>query len=528
MKTPIIYHILTVVLFLPWLCCCTQRNHVSQMQRAYALLNQSPDSALVLLSQINKNQLSIDEKAYYNLVYTIAQDKSGLDVDRDSLLGFAFSYYKSRPDDSLYAKCMYYTGVYYLLNESTKQAEDCFLRSIPAARIYNDRYTEYLALERLSNSLRLTNPELSLNYAKQAYSVYCDCSIVSETNKVYLLMNIGNSYNACHLHDSAMVSMKEALALAEVIQDSRLLGNAYQSVSNTYSQTYQNDSALHYIRKAWATMPQRTESLILALSDCLIKADSLDQARDLLEGMKKGSRKQSFAAYRYLTDIAFRQGKLLELKQHSDSALYALADMYEDLQQDRREFSTELRDLSTTHLQQKSSYEIRILLLVIVLLSLLFILFSIFVSYRSLRQKKEMEENLAKEKIEKQEQILRMKEQQIATMKKYLLQRFKDLEIVGQLNRHKKQIPDEVWEEISSFLDCTQDLFVTRLRRSYSHLTEDDIRFCMLLRLDIPNEELCKIYGISSGSIKNKQRLFKQKLGRNSEVSLRVFLREFS
>lgn len=60
---------------------------------AYHLAAFAPDSALSLLQGMRGTTLSLEEQARYALVYTMAQDKSGLDVDNDSLLRAAYTYY---------------------------------------------------------------------------------------------------------------------------------------------------------------------------------------------------------------------------------------------------------------------------------------------------------------------------------------------------------------------------------------------------------------------------------------------------
>lgn len=80
----------------------------SALQMAYA----DPDSALAMLHTIDRRSLPPAEKAYYALTYYLAQDKSGLDVANDSLIRIAYNYYAKHPKDSLYARCMYYMGVY--------------------------------------------------------------------------------------------------------------------------------------------------------------------------------------------------------------------------------------------------------------------------------------------------------------------------------------------------------------------------------------------------------------------------------
>ena len=108
--------------------------HCKAIDSAYAIVNDSPDSALSILNHLNEHRLANSEKARYALVYTMAQDKSGLDVDNDSLLRTAYTYYSAKPSDTLYAKCQYYMGKYYMLNDSLEKALPCFQHSVTAAR----------------------------------------------------------------------------------------------------------------------------------------------------------------------------------------------------------------------------------------------------------------------------------------------------------------------------------------------------------------------------------------------------------
>lgn len=528
MKYGNICKILLAGLLLCVYCSCTQHGQMQRMQYAYSFLNTAPDSALNLLTQIDREKLSQEETAYYNLVYTMAQDKSGLDVDKDSLLGFSYNYYKVRPDDSLYAKCMFYTGKYYLLNDSAKQAEDCLYKSISAAEKAHDRYTQYLALERLSRSLRKSNPEEALKKAKQAYTAYNQSTKPHETNKVYLLINIAYSYNACHYFDSAMVYIKKGLALAENIKDSILIGDTYQTISNTFDRIGRNDSALFYIRKAWEITPARSESLALALSDCLIKEDSLEAAKEILTNMPKRSKGKKYGSYHLLTKIAFAQNDLIKAQNYYDSSLLALASMYSDSQIERGEYSTETYQLAQINALQKSNYQTRTTALILISILLLSVLILVYHLYNSQRRENAQKEELAQERKEKLEIIIQHREQQIEIMRKYVLERLKAQETMDKVKQHRDKINNEIWDELTTFLDCSHNFFATKLKEKYPFLTEEEVRFCMLLRLDFSNTVLCEIYGITLGAIKNKQRLFKHILNLNNDTTLRVFIKEFS
>ena len=140
----------------------------SALQMAYA----DPDSALAMLHTIDRRSLPPAEKAYYALTYYLAQDKSGLDVANDSLIRVAYNYYAKHPKDSLYARCMYYMGVYYSLSDSLERANYCLDVAAQEAKVQKDTATLCLVWSKNSWVVRKTNAPLGLKYASQALAVY--------------------------------------------------------------------------------------------------------------------------------------------------------------------------------------------------------------------------------------------------------------------------------------------------------------------------------------------------------------------
>lgn len=106
MKKEALYTLLAFMLVVIFGAC--HQSHKKELDLAYALVESNPDSALVFLSHINQDKLSEEEMAKYALVYYMAQDKTGKDVDNDSLIRIAYDWYEKCQDDSLYARSMYY------------------------------------------------------------------------------------------------------------------------------------------------------------------------------------------------------------------------------------------------------------------------------------------------------------------------------------------------------------------------------------------------------------------------------------
>ena len=87
---------------------------------------------------------------------------------------------------------------------------------------------------------------------------------------------------------------------------------------------------------------------------------------------------------------------------------------------------------------------------------------------------------------------------------------------------------DNDWKDIESLLNCTQNQFVQKIRKQYKHLTEEDIRLIMLIRLGIPSKSMATIYGINDSSVRQKLYLFKEKLSiQGGDLSLRAFIKDY-
>lgn len=126
-----------------------KRQHNKELDAVYRMAFTSPDQALVMLDSIDGDKLQDCDRAKYSLLYYMAQDKSGLDVDNDSLIRIARDWYDKHPEDSLYALCLYYSGKCLLLQDSLAQAKVCMEKAYSISDSIGDHYTRYLALDKI-------------------------------------------------------------------------------------------------------------------------------------------------------------------------------------------------------------------------------------------------------------------------------------------------------------------------------------------------------------------------------------------
>lgn len=106
MKCRIILELLVILFFTG----CYNREQISRLDEAEALLQNKPDSALTILQQL-KSEGGQAEQARYALLYSEALDKNHIKVTNDSLIRQAWSHYKHHPKDlRRQCKTLYYWG----------------------------------------------------------------------------------------------------------------------------------------------------------------------------------------------------------------------------------------------------------------------------------------------------------------------------------------------------------------------------------------------------------------------------------
>jgi tetratricopeptide (TPR) repeat protein len=105
-------------------------------------MEQHPDSAMILLSTLDKDQLSGDrQKAKYALLMSIALDKNYIDTTSFDVLQPAIDYYlkKGSPDEQL--RTYYYQGVIYMNRSDFDMAMQCYLKAVDLKDEYSDTLT---------------------------------------------------------------------------------------------------------------------------------------------------------------------------------------------------------------------------------------------------------------------------------------------------------------------------------------------------------------------------------------------------
>lgn len=121
--------------------CSSSPAQKERLERAERVVSTYPDSALTILEDPLFKEITTPKlKALHSLLYSMALDKSYVDISSDSIIRYAVNYYSKRSNKLRKAQSYYYLGtVFYNAGEITKAAEN-YLRAKEAATNAGNSY----------------------------------------------------------------------------------------------------------------------------------------------------------------------------------------------------------------------------------------------------------------------------------------------------------------------------------------------------------------------------------------------------
>ena len=528
------FYVIWAFLMASVLVSCHQ-SHKKELDLAYALAKSNPDSALVFLNHIDQVKLSEEDMAKYALTYYMAQDKSGLDVDNDSLIRIAYDWYEEHQEDSLYATALYYMGKYFLLNDSMEQAKVCLEKSYSISDSLHNMSLKCLALDKLIEVEEQLAPYKALNDAKVLVKMYESMPNVTIYNKVAAHLRLGENFFYVDSLQQALKAEKNAYRLAMYADDKGLLSYVSQDLASTFEEIGEKDSCLFYARQAYNLNGTDRFSCQLMLASAYILADSIKQAFAVLKQATPKTAEGRYSVFYTRSQAASKAQDYRMAKTFSDSACCYLQEMYRTASKAKISYYSSflVKESERAKMQGKAELQ-RWVFGLVVLLGLILISFVLYAywSYRKLslaRIAHEQEKQQMMEMLHQEE--LSHRDAQLTVMRNYLQ---KKIEVVEKLNsivpNESKHIvlSDSDWTELEVFLDSVEDLFVSRLKQKHPNLSKADLRLMMLLRLKLSQKTLASIYCVSEKAIKQKLFLYKDKVGiKNEHFSLRNYIESF-
>lgn len=515
------------------------------LQRVDSILDEKPDSALLMLKNISSpEEMPEADRARYALLMAAAADKNILPLlPYDSLLNFALDYYDE--DEKEMAEALLYKGRLQAQMGDEKAAIESSLEALEVLRNFPKDTTFH----------RLIYSALGLWYS--------DCSLYDkslETLNLSLLYaftpkdsciayhNISSVYHLREQKDSMINYGYKALQSAYRSGDSAMIRDCWHHLSLHYDYIEKEDSALYYALKVIRNSSPTDDNYAnycYNLGDLYLSANNYDSARYYLEKsltLQEGE------------GLAYWSLSYLEYQLENYKTAYQYLDKYEDIRDsiDNKNQLTDIQHLVYKHQTEMSVKDEQMksrramTVAVFIFIFLCFILIFIF-QYR-INQRKRVQERyqqaleytgeklrFMQQRIEENESVIELlrheqnKNVEESNRREKLIKQLEDekLELRAWLFRqtpiYKKIMELSTQKEINkkerrvlttvesdklrkTIFEIYAD-YLSSLRTKYPRLTDDDLLFLCLQQIGFSSLTIAMCFGFSDTFAINQRKL---------------------
>ena len=279
MKKNIVF--LLILIPIIWISCDGMGHQTIDFRKVENLMPQHPDSALMLLEQIeNKENLSRKDKAHYSLLLTEAEDKTYVTHTTDSLISIAADYYEKTDDLGRKAKAWYYKGRINQDLGHPLKAQEYYLKALRD----EEKLEDHALLGRIHNHIGMLYAyqkvyEKALPFQKKAVENFH--LINDSTGQVFALRDLGRTFLMLGLQDSSIICNQKAIALMR----KRIIPSVYTELAGLYIDRQRMEEAHGLLRTSLQNVakPQAKYPVYLVLGELYKKSGQIDSARFYLQ-----------------------------------------------------------------------------------------------------------------------------------------------------------------------------------------------------------------------------------------------------
>lgn len=228
-------HILIIIVIATCLISCNHHSrHWDTLVNIESIIEERPDSALAILEQIDKAELSTDEeKACYALFLSMALDKNYIDLTNDSIIVIAEDYYRDTDNNHEKMLSYYYHARIFYNAKNYSKSLCMMIKSFDCADESNDYYWKGRIAEQISNIYDANyHGEEAVHYAEIAYDNLKESGRQPYVN--YSLLSLARAYNNNRKYAQSHLLAKQLLDSAYFYKDSLLLIQIKDLLTSTY------------------------------------------------------------------------------------------------------------------------------------------------------------------------------------------------------------------------------------------------------------------------------------------------------
>lgn len=547
MKTKI-----TIISFLSFLIifnsCEKQSEKVEPiLQSAETLVEQHPDSVLVLLGEI-PNPQSLKKSLYYEyfLLQIQAKDKSYKDITADTLIFDIQKYYNSESDIEKAALASFYCGrvkqdqgkheealeIYLVAEKLLNQSNNDNLKGLVQSAIGSIYYKQFLK-DKAINHYKLAKGYLhqvgNYNNEISVSNMIANCLLMQgKTDSALIFYNetlalsdsikqqqaavrqgLGVAYKELGRFEQAIYFFKEAMVFSpDSLNNAKLAAN----LASVYELQNKNDSAIYYLQKALAHLPAEQHSYLMAniyatWSAIAEKNDNYAEALDKYKLYNK-----------YLAQI---------INDNKNTAIFEIETKF-----DFQLIENQNKQLQIER-QQMLIYFLGVLLLCVVLI--------LWFLRRATLRERELRE--AEHKIVQMQEMVSRYNKKENSFRNVLIRHFGILKKAALLGKYLQEDEkrkgerlllkfnevvygrkDMDWDILFETLNNAGNGILEQLRKRLPQLDDTEFRICCLIYADFNNTEIALVLDYQLNTVEVKKGTIRKKLGIESRGNIRDFL----
>lgn len=280
-KIPIFILILSAIVIVS---CSHHRN--ADLMLAENIMEDNPDSALVLLDNVDSESLGSSDYPYFALLYTQARIKTGEPVLSDSLVDAAFAGLKDVKSGNWSIRAYFYKGMVLYDSGHEREAMRYFLKSYELAKKSNDWYWIAKSSEMISDTFfNVYNYTEAEKYSKEAIVNFGKSGRIS--NQRYAICDLATIYLNCDIERAVcLLDSLWNVCNMEQPRDSALL----DYIMYPRAIAYVNSEKLEDISAGQLAILDNDFSRESAIENVIVKSrilslqDSLKSVKILLDG----------------------------------------------------------------------------------------------------------------------------------------------------------------------------------------------------------------------------------------------------
>lgn len=500
-----------------------------------------PDSAKVLLGQIkDPSALSKKNYAYWLLLNAATAACLEEDVPFVFQMDKAVHYYSQQGTPIEHAKSLLYLGLSF---EQEKELDKAMQYYLSAKEIAEQTQDYKLAGEICNRAAGLYDFEDYFEDAKRFYQCAADNFLLAKDSSeyVYALRNIGSILHKKDKMEEALEYYKKAYDLSLQIGDSYLLSSLSNRIGVAYQYIDSLGLAEKYLFQSMAYEEEGSAPTYLALSRLYMTQNKYDKVALYLykASHSETTNKMTEGAvyYRYYLFEKWRHNYSKALAYYEQYVTFT--DSISDMQEKANVLRVEKR-YDQSHLLNKNfilqtEKERAIFVCVFLAFSCLFVILlykysSVSKNEKLLQQQRELQESHVA--IQEKEFIVRGIESDIQQIRENILHKSdvwskvlknsQDIEFAK-----KKPLTEKDWLALVEIVKVTYVSFFEKLQSKFSGLSDEEVRFCCLLKIGLDSQQLAILLNIQPTSISHKRyRIMKKGGFAKTNTTLEEIIRE--